>query len=57
MRDWDAPEIAVILVSEMLGSFGYNELSPECLDGAQKFLKGARERCYLVNACSLLFHS
>jgi hypothetical protein len=57
MRDWDAPEIAVILVSEMLGSFGDNELSPECLDGAQKFLKGARERCYLVNACSLLFHS
>ena len=28
-----------ILVSELLGSFGDNELSPECLDGAQKFLK------------------
>ena len=41
MRDWDAPEKADILVSELLGSFGDNELSPECLDGAQKFLKGA----------------
>ncbi|KAA0158583.1 hypothetical protein FNF31_05334 [Cafeteria roenbergensis] len=30
---------ADILVSELLGSFGDNELSPECLDGAQKFLK------------------
>jgi len=25
-------------VSELLGSFADNELSPECLDGAQKFL-------------------
>lgn len=40
MREWDAPEKADILVSELLGSFGDNELSPECLDGAQKFLKG-----------------
>ncbi|KAJ3090438.1 hypothetical protein HK102_003760 [Quaeritorhiza haematococci] len=39
MRYWDAPEKADILVSELLGSFGDNELSPECLDGAQKFLK------------------
>ena len=29
-----------MLVSELLGSFGDNELSPECLDGVQKFLKG-----------------
>lgn len=28
-----------ILVSELLGSFGDNELSPECLDGVQKYLK------------------
>ena len=42
MRDWDAPEKADILVSELLGSFGDNELSPECLDGAQKFLKGTK---------------
>ncbi len=40
MRSWDAPEKADILVSELLGSFGDNELSPECLDGAQKYLKG-----------------
>jgi len=26
-------------VSELLGSFGDNELSPKCLDGAQRFLK------------------
>jgi protein arginine N-methyltransferase 5 len=41
LRDWDAPEKADILVSELLGSFGDNELSPECLDGAHKFLKGS----------------
>lgn len=27
------------MVSELLGSWGDNELSPECLDGAQRFLK------------------
>ncbi|XP_078443780.1 SHK1 binding protein 1 [Wolffia australiana] len=39
MRCWEATEKADILVSELLGSFGDNELSPECLDGAQRFLK------------------
>ncbi|KAM8718289.1 hypothetical protein ACLKA7_000990 [Drosophila subpalustris] len=39
MRDFAAPELADILVSELLGSFGDNELSPECLDGALKLLK------------------
>ena len=39
MRRWRAPERADLLVSELLGSFGDNELSPECLDGAQRFLK------------------
>eukprot|EP01012_Entosiphon_sulcatum_P039880 TRINITY_DN5327_c0_g1_i1.p1 TRINITY_DN5327_c0_g1~~TRINITY_DN5327_c0_g1_i1.p1 ORF type:complete len:616 (+),score=76.75 TRINITY_DN5327_c0_g1_i1:249-1850(+) len=39
MRHWQAPEGADIMVSELLGSFGDNELSPECLDGAQRFLK------------------
>lgn len=39
MRTWEAPEKADILVSELLGSFGDNELSPECLDGAMRFLK------------------
>lgn len=28
-----------IVVSELLGSFGDNELSPECLDGAMRFVK------------------
>jgi len=41
MRDWnpDPSDYADIIISELLGSFGDNELSPECLDGAQKFLK------------------
>ncbi|KAI8051494.1 protein arginine N-methyltransferase 5 [Syncephalis plumigaleata] len=39
MREWNTEERADILVSELLGSFGDNELSPECLDGAQKLLK------------------
>ncbi|KAI9914729.1 hypothetical protein PsorP6_007272 [Peronosclerospora sorghi] len=38
MRNWRTKERADILVSELLGSFGDNELSPECLDGAQDFL-------------------
>mmetsp|Transcript_49900 Transcript_49900/g.128405 ORF Transcript_49900/g.128405 Transcript_49900/m.128405 type:complete len:475 (-) Transcript_49900:10-1434(-) len=38
MRDFCPDEKADILVSELLGSFGDNELSPECLDGAQRFL-------------------
>ncbi|XP_061364320.1 protein arginine N-methyltransferase 1.5-like isoform X2 [Gastrolobium bilobum] len=33
------PLLADILVSDLLGSFGDNELSPECLDGIQRFLK------------------
>lgn len=32
-------EKADIIVSELLGSFGDNELSPECLDGVQSLLK------------------
>ena len=39
MRELEAPEMADILVSELLGSWGDNELSPECLDGAQLYLK------------------
>ncbi len=39
MRDWTAPNKADIIVSELLGSFGCNELSPECLYGAQNLLK------------------
>ncbi|CAH8526815.1 unnamed protein product [Heterobilharzia americana] len=39
MREFKTPEKADIFVSELLGSFGDNELSPECLDGAQSMLK------------------
>lgn len=35
MRYWTPPVLADLLVSELLGSFGDNELSPECLDMAQ----------------------
>ncbi len=44
MRHWRAPEPAHVLVSELLGSFGDNELSPECLDGAQRFLAPGERR-------------
>lgn len=39
MRYMDDSIKADIIVSELLGSFGDNELSPECLDGANKVLK------------------
>ena len=39
MRHWASPVSADIIVSELLGSWGDNELSPECLDGAMRYLK------------------
>lgn len=39
MRFWKPEQKCDIIVSELLGSFGDNELSPECLDGAQGCLK------------------
>lgn len=39
MRLFQPTEQADILVSELLGSWGDNELSPECLLGAQRFLR------------------
>ena len=45
MRHWSGPSTsgeagnADILVSELLGSFADNELSPECLDGVQHVLR------------------
>ncbi len=39
MRDWRSELRADIVVSELLGSWGDNELSPECLDGAAHLLK------------------
>ncbi|KAJ1734342.1 hypothetical protein LPJ61_001122 [Coemansia biformis] len=41
MRRWVPGRRADILVSELLGSFGDNELSPECLDGALAQLAAA----------------
>ena len=39
MRLWQPEEKADLVVSELLGSFGDNELSPECLIGAAHLLK------------------
>jgi len=39
MRSWEAPEKADVIVSELLGSWGDNELSPECLGGVERFLR------------------
>lgn len=39
IRNWQPTEKADVIVSELLGSFGDNELSPECLYGAQHILK------------------
>jgi type II protein arginine methyltransferase len=46
MRSVELPQKIDILVSELLGSFGDNELSPECLDGAMRFMK--REGCFTL---------
>lgn len=37
MRVWEPEEKADIIATELLGSFGCNELSPECIDGVWKF--------------------
>jgi len=39
IRSWEPTRKADVIVSELLGSFGDNELSPECLDSAERFLK------------------
>lgn len=41
MNEFRVPENlkADIVVSELLGAFGDNELSPECLDGAVHLMK------------------
>jgi len=38
MRSWRPESPIDILISELLGSFADNELSPECLDGVQRVL-------------------
>jgi hypothetical protein len=45
-----------ILITELLGSFGDNELSPECLDGAARFLKREHMRTsYLCYSAEFIF--
>ncbi len=39
MRSVKMPEKVDIVISELLGSFGDNELSPECLDGVERWMK------------------
>lgn len=57
MREFNPPEKADILVSELLGSFGDNELSPECLDGAQKFLKSKNREFKRLAECSYIWQN
>lgn len=38
MRDWSPPEPLDVVVSELLGGFGDNELSPECLAPVERHL-------------------
>lgn len=55
MRTLELPEKVDILITELLGSFGDNELSPECLDGAVRFLKREYMRTMLPVFSELLF--
>jgi hypothetical protein len=56
MRTLELPEKVDIIITELLGSFGDNELSPECLDGAARFLKRESMRTiYLVFSAEFLF--
>lgn len=41
MRSWQPDFLVDIMISELLGSFADNELSPECLDGVQRVLNRA----------------
>ena len=48
------------MVSELLGSFGDNESSPECLDGAVRYLKRKRRireaQVYAQTESTLLYY-
>lgn len=62
MRVWNPKVKADIIVTELLGSFSDNELSPECIDGAWKFstphtISIPREySSYLAPICSYKLH-
>ena len=51
MRSFSPDERADIIVSELLGSFGDNELSPECLDGVMRCLN--RKHSSIFRHCML----
>ncbi|KAJ2907882.1 hypothetical protein GGI21_003442 [Coemansia aciculifera] len=64
MRGWVPTQRADVLVSELLGSFGDNELSPECLDAACHVLLAADGVCipqsyaaYVAPLSSTLLHA
>ncbi|KAJ2744268.1 phospholipid transporting ATPase [Coemansia sp. BCRC 34301] len=64
MRGWVPAQRADILVSELLGSFGDNELSPECLDAACHVLLAPGGVCipqsytaYVAPLSSTLLHA
>ncbi len=40
MREFRTEEKADLVISELLGGFSDNELSPECLDAAVHLMKG-----------------
>lgn len=60
MRDFRPSEQdkADIVISELLGSFGDNELSPECLDGALHLMKSMATMVSLnyVTICLYIRH-
>ena len=39
MRDYKTDNLYDVIVSELLGSFGDNELSPECLNAIEHLLE------------------
>lgn len=55
MREFRPAEKADLIVSELLGSFGDNELSPECLDGVSHLLKGNYINLSSYNSCCKFF--
>ena len=58
MREWKNNKLkADIIVSELLGSFGDNELSPECLYDAQHLFKEDAIRYSEINLKTTFFEN
>lgn len=52
MKTWETPSVKIdICISELLGSFGCNELSPECLFEIEKY-HGKRNTIYIPKSYS-----